>query len=594
MVHAVSRYECDNGKHGTGVAHAGEDWMRNVKQVVVVCVALTVGSAVQAQVFLLNEGFETGTPPAGWSTSNNTPSAGWEFGYYLGSEFFPIPPHGRYAASNDDAYDDSSTTANLADQDYLISPPVDFTVGAVDGIVLSFSYVQPNLYGSVGTVELRLSGGTWIPVATVPPATDWTKMEIDLSVFSPNHVVEIAFHHNDQGNWADGFAVDDVAVVTRVADGVMDQVLTAGYLPAGFVDLEGTISNQGGATINSVDVAYQINGGAIETATIAGLDLGFRDSSDFVHPVPAQLLAVDVYQIEMWITGVNGSPDANTANNLASSEVITLSEVPPKKVILSNHTGTWCSFCPDGYVRLEEALALYGNLIGLSIHSGDVMAIPDGEALDFYFIGYPSGMIDIYKFPGEPTIGVSRDFWNMRVGQRLGQNVPAYVSLVDVGYEPASRTVSATVQAEFFGPAVADFRVNLWVVEDGVTGSGSGYDQWNYYDTDPTHPYYGAGNPIIGFVHDRTLRAMIGGTWGTAGIIPPTVEDGDVYTHGYSIVLPAEYDETRIKLIGLVSRYDVANPENRAILNAAEQSLWGIFDDGFEWGDTRGWSSTSP
>jgi hypothetical protein len=544
----------------------------------------------------LTEDFEAGSPPAGWSRSQNTPSVGWEFGTDLGSQYFPIAAHSRYTASNDDAHDDQTNTANLADQDYLISPELDFTVGADDGILLRFSYVQPNVWGSVGTVELQLSGGAWIVVATVPPVTEWTEIEIDLSVFSPNHSVKVGFHHNDNGGWSDGFAVDDVIVSTNpVIDGAMDQLLTAGYLPIGLTDIEGVVSNQGDVTITSVDLAYRINGGAIVNGTIGGLSLAPGDAAVVVHPVPAQLPTVATYQIEMSITAVNGAPDGDATNDSSASQVETVSRVPPKYVILSNHTGSWCGFCPDGYVWLEEALDLHGNLIGISIHRADGMTFPDGDLLNTLYIdGYPTGLIDIYRFPEETGVNLSRSSWNDRAGERLSHIVPIAVALEYVSYDSATRTIDATVRAEFFGRVQADLRFNVWIVEDGVTGSGSGFDQVNYYNSTPGHPYYGAGDPIIGFVHDRTLRAMLGGTWGTSGIIPSTVSDGEVYTHDYTFVLPAEYDETRISMIGLVATYDPGDIENRAILNSDQKCLWGIFDDGFEWGDTADWTSTLP
>lgn len=559
-------------------------------------VASVVGSTAQAQIVILAQDFEAGSPPSGWSTTQNTPSVGWEFGSDLGSAFFPIPAHGRYAASNDDAHDDNSATANLADLDYLISPPIDLLAWAGTGVGLHFSYVQPATYGSVGTVEVRINGGPWAVAATVPPVTDWTEAVVDLSAYTTSTIVEIAFHHDDNGYWADGFAVDDVVVSTTPAiDGAMDEVLTSGYLPTGTVDLEGVVSNQGSIVITSVGVAYRIDGGPIESGTISGLSLATGDRHEFVHPVPAQLSAVGTYQIEMWITAVNGGPDLNTVNNVAASEVFTVSRVPPKKAILTDHTGAWCGYCPDGYLRLEQALDLYGNLIGVAVHSTDDMSFAEGDELSStYITGYPTGMIDVYRFPDEPTVELSRTVWNGRAGERLHHVVPVSVALVDVMYEQATREIVATVRAEFFGDASGDLRLNLWIVEDGVTGSGPGYDQANYYNTDPTHPYFGAGDPIVGFVHDRTLRAMLGGTWGTDGIIPPSVGDGDVFTLQYNFVLPAGYDETRIKLIGLVSTYDAVNEENRAILNSSQRDLWGIFEDGFEWGDTADWTMTAP
>jgi len=90
------------------------------------------------QTLVLSEDFEGTIPPTGWSRSQNTPSVGWVFGTDLGSQFFAIPSHSTYAASNDDANDDNTTNLNLADQDRLISPVLDLTPYASTGVILEF------------------------------------------------------------------------------------------------------------------------------------------------------------------------------------------------------------------------------------------------------------------------------------------------------------------------------------------------------------------------------------------------------------------------------------------------------------------------
>ena len=41
--------------------------------------------------------------------------------------------------------------------------------------------------------------------------------------------------------------------------------------------------------------------------------------------------------------------------------------------------------------------------------------------------------------------------------------------------------------------------VTVYLIEDDVTGSGYGYDQVNYYDSESESPFYGLGNPIVEF-----------------------------------------------------------------------------------------------
>jgi hypothetical protein len=47
------------------------------------------------------------------------------------------------------------------------------------------------------------------------------------------------------------------------------------------------------------------------------------------------------------------------------------------------------------------------------------------------------------------------------------------------------------------------------LVEKSVTGIGPGYDQRNYGNSDPDHPYYGQGNNIQGFEHTNIIRHLL-------------------------------------------------------------------------------------
>lgn len=53
------------------------------------------------------------------------------------------------------------------------------------------------------------------------------------------------------------------------------------------------------------------------------------------------------------------------------------------------------------------------------------------------------------------------------------------------------------------------FRIHAFLVEKVVTGDGSGYDQRNYGNNDPDHPYYGQGEYIVGFKHTNVIRDVL-------------------------------------------------------------------------------------
>ena len=60
-------------------------------------------------------------------------------------------------------------------------------------------------------------------------------------------------------------------------------------------------------------------------------------------------------------------------------EVLEIGPVPDsftKKVLIEEFTGAWCGYCPDGAHRLEKIIdSNDGNVIGVSLHNGDQMAV---------------------------------------------------------------------------------------------------------------------------------------------------------------------------------------------------------------------------
>ena len=115
-----------------------------------------------------------------------------------------------------------------------------------------------------------------------------------------------------------------------------------------------------------------------------------------------------------------------------------------------------------------------------------------------------------------------------------------------------------------------------------------------FYNTQAGHPFFGAGNPIIGFVHDRVVRAMLGGSWGSSGIIPGAVSAGEVYSTSYSHVVSGDQNVQNLTVVGVIQRYD-ADTNQRHILNAFEMAVdQPFFDDGFESSDVSAWTSSTP
>ncbi len=158
----------------------------------------------------LIESFEDNTfPPAGWQSL--TLGEGWYRTDDGSSSSWPIPSWDSfYAVSNDDG----AGSTNPGDADYLITPPVDLRES--EGYSLAFNSYYDGAFGQLAFVEYTLDGGaTWEVLYQVMPSAGWANLELDLSMFSGLNgpaQVWFAFHADDAGAWASGWAIDNVKI----------------------------------------------------------------------------------------------------------------------------------------------------------------------------------------------------------------------------------------------------------------------------------------------------------------------------------------------------------------------------------------------
>lgn len=340
------------------------------------------------------------------------------------------------------------------------------------------------------------------------------------------------------------------------------------------VSVTGEVHNLGTATITSFDLYYSVNGGAPVLKSYSGITFTSGNPFYFTHSTPYSIPATSgLYTFKIWATNMNsGNADEVTSNDTITYTMVVLSTLPTKKVLVEEGTGAWCGYCVDGAVTLQNILNSKSNAIGLAIHNGDAMSFTDGNTLNStYAGGYPSGWVDRYLFDGFTTVGQSRSNWTTMANDRLTHVVPASVT-INHTYNQSTRVITATVTANYYGITSGDQRVNLIIAEDSVSGSGTGYNQANYYNGTPGHPCYQKGNPIIGYQHRHVARHFAGGTWGSNLVIPASTTDGGSYSKVYTYTLPASVNENRVHLIATVQKYNT-DIKKRAILNSAEQHL---------------------
>lgn len=378
-----------------------------------------------------------------------------------------------------------------------------------------------------------------------------------------------------------GSAETDDIVYTFFADGISyDTEVTSSdfgnFVGIGSNTVSGTFRNNGAQAVLVYDLNYSVDGGPAVTSTINGVNIPpFGGTSTYSHPTPLNIASGgENHTVCIWLSNINGNADQRTCNDEVCVDIFSNNGTGATNVnvVLEEFTGAWCGWCPDGGVIMEDLILQYpNNVFGISVHDGDAMEYAEGIRSEFSVSAYPNGMVDRKVFDGEADEPHSRGQWTPNTVAQLSRYTPVEVSL-DHSYNATTRTITATVTADFADYAAGDMRFVLSVTEDNVTGTGTGYDQVNYLNTQAGHPYEGAGDPIVGYVHNHVLRANEPGVFGNSGIIPSPAAPGSSYSETFTYVIPASYDESEMSLIGFVS---YSNPVigEREILNAAHQKL---------------------
>ena len=156
-----------------------------------------------------SEDFEEGNIPENWTISTNS-SQGWFITQDGSSSFWTIPSHTWYMCSNDDMADDDGS------MDYLITPPLNVT--GAENITLNFASYYDGAYGHSAHIAVSTDGINFTEVYTLDPASEWVTETVDLSDNTGVPNLYIAFHSNDNGFWASGWAVDDVFITFATRD----------------------------------------------------------------------------------------------------------------------------------------------------------------------------------------------------------------------------------------------------------------------------------------------------------------------------------------------------------------------------------------
>lgn len=334
--------------------------------------------------------------------------------------------------------------------------------------------------------------------------------------------------------------------------------------------ISGEIINAGSSSLTAFDVKYTVNGGNAITESFTGQSIASGTKGSFTLTNPF----IGTPGNKDFVFWVETASDARAFNDtIRTTATVNAGGSGTKKVLVEEFTTAVCQFCPDGEVVVNQLLNTVPEAIAVGIHAGfgtDAMTIPAHSAYAAAFTtGAPTAAIDRKIFNGETRVGHSRGNWVANAASQANALTPLDITMV--GALTSANTVDITVDVDFvdFLPNWQDANLTVFVVEDSVVGSGSGYNQVNAYQGQTGHPYATAGNPIIGYPHRHVVRALATtSAWGDDTFFgtAPTVNSN--YSKTYTIPLNPSWDQSKMEFIAFVNYYDAATGENaREIVN---------------------------
>ncbi|MDO5656351.1 MAG: choice-of-anchor J domain-containing protein [Flavobacteriaceae bacterium] len=491
--------------------------------------------ALNAQVYYSNN-FD-GTPAAqGWSVFNNGIGIQQSWGIYqIG-----------YSAPNAAAIQYENVPNGSVAEDYLATPLIDLTNAVNPRLTFMAAQSWAQNYGSMYYVLVSTTEQS-NPAAYTTIAS-WTEPElsgagfafksVDLSAYVGQQIYIAFMMANDDG---DNFIIDDVVVDEAVDNNITLISLESTRYVLANQDIEfvTNVRNSGTNTITSIE--YNLNDGTDHIA-VMNVNIAPGATAQITHPALLNFSTTGEYTITGTITQVNGGADSYPSDNTATINVNVISQDGGKKVVFEEGTGSWCGWCPRGFVMMEYMTANFpDSFIGIAVHNGDPMAFAEynnGAA----FSGFPSMNID------RTELGANVEGNHEASIAQLNRNLYPTPVAVSASATRTGREVSIDTQATFYSDfSNSNFRFAVVIVENGVTGTSSGYAQENYYSGGAAGPMDGWENlpnpvPANQMVYDHVGRALLGGYHGVAGSVPAVIADGQTFNYSFNYTVPASFN----------------------------------------------------
>lgn len=390
-------------------------------------------------------------------------------------------------------------------------------------------------------------GGVYVVVVTVGDFTT------EVTVYVPSSVVlttssdncnylngQITFTATDNfGNVVTALSTYTVAGVaapsnphTFVDAGTYDVVATYGPLTSNTVSI--TVNPPTSLTLEtSLTSCFVTESTAVTVSDNFGNDV--TSSSDIT--VGGAVMAANPHTFAS-----AGSFDFTAGYYGLTSNTVTVNAVASThttKVMVEDYTGTWCGYCPRLAYKIDELAVADARVVPVALHSessSHPLNYPDVSILE-----------SAYSISGYPTGKINRTItWNETDSHVLSQLDDIKPLGLAIDSNISGSTLSVTAKVHYDIDVTDAHKLVVYVLEDDLF-----YDQVNYMNGDSSSPWYGAGDPIVGFEHDNVVRTTLTNVLGDAIPGGETVM-GNTFTQDFNYTIPGGYAAANLELVACV------------------------------------------
>ena len=338
----------------------------------------------------------------------------------------------------------------------------------------------------------------------------------------------------------------EVLINTNLTDAATaslpDQFAAMGTTPT----LNATITNKGCNGVQSVDYTLNFQGQSLSRhANLKTAIPGYFNSQATLPIELPEVVGSGQKTVTLTIDKVNGI-DNLASNKEATSTLTAIAFIPTKRPLVEEYTGTWCGWCPRGFVGMENLNEEYGDdFCGVAYHNGDPMETISSTSFPNDVPGFPAAWID-RTHETDAYCGDAEDH-RYHANVTYEQYRQEYgVADISVKATLADKTITATATTKF--PASMEindrYQLGFILTGNGFKGSGGDWAQTNYYyfgegkkytDAD-MNTFTNGASSVSGLVYNFVILER-SGIYGISNSLPASVSENEDNTYTYTFDL---------------------------------------------------------